>query len=379
MVVLTLGAILLSHPISEPVKQTICSYDVLQYNEAVSGFEDMQVDVLEPTNSGQVPPEPALQCSTDREIFLKLIQGRRELVQERCKSLKQYKQQYAPREKWFLDKTGTKGVVWCPIFKAASTFTEAHFCPRYFSDEICDGHIAAGNWRTKGFDKKKAPAGTPKLLTVRNPFDRVLSAYRDKIEALRPQNPYRGPIFNEIVRHHRFISFEDRNNRDKLLNEAREMSKTGPYERGVSVYVKGSTNPYLNPISATFPEFIKNLLTDHWRNEHWAEMTERCAPCTMDYEFILKTEDYACEFPMFLDAIGASSIKFDNTKPSNGNDARKDSRYADVFEYYGQLPDDTIDAFVRWFKDDCYLFDYDCEKLAREIKEWKSRNNRNKL
>ena len=159
-----------------------------------------------------------------------------------------------------------------------------------------------------------------------------------------------------------------------MLNEAREMSKTIPFERGVSVYVNGSTNPYLNPISATFPEFIKNLLTDHWRNEHWAEMTERCAPCKMDYEFILKTEDYACEFPMFLDEIGASSIKIDSNKPSNSNDARKDSRYADVFEYYGQLPDDTIDAFVQWFKDDCYLFDYDCEKMARKIKEWKSKN-----
>eukprot|EP00116_Pleurobrachia_bachei_P007285 sb/3467547/ len=198
----------------------------------------------------------------------------------------------------------------------------------------------AGRWRKIGVHKKNAPPGTPKLLTVRNPFDRILSAYRDKIQALEPANPFRNNIFNDIVRHHRFISFEDRIRRDKLLNEAKEMSKTIPYERGISVYVEGSTNPYLKPVSATFPEFIKNLLTDHWRNEHWAEMTERCAPCKMDYEFILKTEDYMCEYI---------------------NDARKDSQYADVFEYYGQLPDDTIDAFVQWFKDDCFLFDYDCE------------------
>ena len=79
--------------------------------------------------------------------------------------------------------------------------------------------------------------------------------------------------------------------------------------------------------------------------------------CKEDYEFILKTEDYACEFPMFLDVIGASDIKIDNTKKSNINAARKESQYPDVFEYYGQLPDDTIDAFVRWFKDDCFLFD----------------------
>ena len=77
---------------------------------------------------------------------------------------------------------------------------------------------------------------------------------------------------------------------------------------------------------------------------------------------------------MFLNAIGASDIKIDNKKKSNINDARKDSQYADVFEYYGQLPDNTIDAFVQWFKDDCFLFDYDCEKMARKIKKWKSRN-----
>ena len=103
-------------------------------------------------------------------------------------------------------------------------------------------------------------------------------------------------------------------------------------------------------------------------------MTERCAPCKENYDFILKTEHYMCEFPMFLNVIGASDIKIDSKKKSNINAARKDSPYADVFEYYGQLTDDTIDAFVRWFKDDCFLFNYDCERLACEIKEWKRRN-----
>eukprot|EP00116_Pleurobrachia_bachei_P013256 sb/3473518/ len=148
MVVMTLGALLLSHPILEPMKKTICSNGVHHYNEAEPGYED----VLEPTNPSEVPPESAKNYSTDREIFLEIIEKRSELVRER------------------------------------------------------------------------------------------------------------------------------------------------------------------------------------------------------------------------------SDIKISNKHKANINDGRKNSKNSDVFEYYGQLPDDTIDAFVQWFKVHCYLFDYDCEKMARKIKKWKNRN-----
>ena len=80
-----------------------------------------------------------------------------------------------------------------------------------------------------------------------------------------------------------------------------------------------------------------------------------------------------CEFTEFLKAIGASNIKIDEGKKSNINTARASRN--DIFEYYGQLTDGEIDAFVRWFSVDCAIFNYDCEQLACEIKEWKRRNS----
>ena len=57
---------------------------------------------------------------------------------------------------------------------------------------------------------------------------------------------------------------------------------------------------------------------------------------------------------------------------TNANPART-SQEIDLYRYYGALPDKLLRAFADWFKADCEVFAYDCERTLCEIFDWKTR------
>ena len=60
-------------------------------------------------------------------------------------------------------------------------------------------------------------------------------------------------------------------NRALLQSRAREKIKAQPFEQVLSfseIYL-GTDNPYLNPISPSFPEFINSIRTVVGHSTHW--------------------------------------------------------------------------------------------------------------
>lgn len=135
---------------------------------------------------------------------------------------------------------------------------------------------------------------TTRLIVVRHPFERLLSAYRNKLEDNRPSAKYfQARIGRYIIKKYR----------------------TNP------------SNFSLNTGSdVTFREFIQYLISealastnDEDINEHWRPIYKMCLPCTIDYNFIVKYEHLIEDAEMLLDLIKATNIDFPMTRVSRTN------------------------------------------------------------
>ncbi|XP_077529737.1 carbohydrate sulfotransferase 10-like [Haemaphysalis longicornis] len=129
-----------------------------------------------------------------------------------------------------------------------------------------------------------------KLLVVRHPFERLVSAYVDKVRTTRP-----------------------------FLPSVKQMYKNG-------FVGKGPNGTF------TFGEFVNYILelpADKWDN-HWAPFTPRCRPCSMRYNVIARVETLDRDLEAFLPRIGLSgwSLPKRNVKAQkNGSLTREIPQY----------------------------------------------------
>ena len=288
-----------------------------------------------------------------------------------------------PKELFHFHGVGGTGVTWCPVYKAASSNTNSYFCPLYYDEAKCADKTRNGAnlWRFSEFFPPEE-RDVPRFIVVRDPFERVLSAYRDKIEGPGAL-PFLDLVYYDILERHRLIPSHVMFQKQEFLKEAwtradsllkvednREM-------KGRKIYMENSGNPYENPLSATFEEFLRALLTGT-KNEHWDLIETSCTPCSQHsyYTYILTVEDYDCELNNMLRVLGAGELqalhkKYHQTNRNVRRGGEGDMR--DLYEYYGALPGDLLRAFYDWYRADCELFGYDCEQTMCEIEEWKRR------
>ncbi|CAI9727342.1 carbohydrate sulfotransferase 11-like isoform X1 [Octopus vulgaris] len=114
-----------------------------------------------------------------------------------------------------------------------------------------------------------------KLLVVRNPYERLYSAYLDKF--VRPNGLY--------------------------------------YKLGKKIIKMFRSNPSSQSLSCgddvTFPEFIKyfiySLQTGNLTDPHFIPIHMLCQPCLFDYK-VIRLEDISVELPKFLHSIGINFI-----------------------------------------------------------------------
>lgn len=108
-----------------------------------------------------------------------------------------------------------------------------------------------------------------KFLVVRDPYERLLSAFRDKLE--RPGNNYFQKNVVSIVRKR--------------------------FREGQTDGVEG----------ITFSQFVSFLNSRKWGeyDEHWRPFTQTCFPCGIRYDVIGKYETLVEDSERFLRLIGA--------------------------------------------------------------------------
>uniref|UniRef100_A0A8C8ZRD7 Carbohydrate sulfotransferase n=1 Tax=Prolemur simus TaxID=1328070 RepID=A0A8C8ZRD7_PROSS len=159
-----------------------------------------------------------------------------------------------------------------------------------------------------------------KMLFVREPFERLVSAFRDKFEH---PNSYYHPVFGKaILARYR-------------ANASREALRTGAGVR--------------------FPEFVQYLLDVHrpvGMDIHWDHVSRLCSPCLIDYDFVGKFESMEDDANFFLSLIRAPrNLTFPSFKDRHSQEARTTARI--TRQYFAQLS-----ALQRQRTYDFYYMDY---------------------
>ena len=169
-----------------------------------------------------------------------------------------------------------------------------------------------------------------KFTFVREPFERILSAYKDKFVHLR------------------------RVDRPILAFHGREILKNFRPNATRQAFTK------LDDI--TFREFIQYLVTKGSNKStpvidwHWDNYVNICGMCAINYDFIGHYETFDQDLADFIEAAGVSP------KVAERFDARannKSDTASLLVSYYSQIPIEWIDILGRLFRANFEMFSYD--------------------
>nr|XP_020754851.1 carbohydrate sulfotransferase 8 [Odocoileus virginianus texanus]XP_020754852.1 carbohydrate sulfotransferase 8 [Odocoileus virginianus texanus] len=164
-----------------------------------------------------------------------------------------------------------------------------------------------------------------KMLFVREPFERLVSAFRDKFEH---PNSYYHPVFGKaILARYR-------------ANASREALRTGSGVR--------------------FPEFVQYLLDVHrpvGMDIHWDHVSRLCSPCLIDYDFVGKFESMEDDANFFLSLIRAPrNLTFPRFKDRHSEEARTTARI--THQYFAQLSTLQRQRTYDFYYMDYLMFNY---------------------
>jgi len=166
------------------------------------------------------------------------------------------------------------------------------------------------------------------LLVVRNPFDRLLSAYRSKFMS---GNVYFDQVYGTVIRERYRI---DSMNRSVVL----------------------------------FEEFVQYLIdlgtgTKEFSNPHWVPINQLCLPCLVDYKYVGKLETLQDDMKHIFQQVGYKRDTFPGIERPN-----KKFRTAYLLkENYSLLTHHEIAKLKSKYALEFLLFLYDEFKLGSNV------------
>lgn len=170
-----------------------------------------------------------------------------------------------------------------------------------------------------------------KIMFVREPLERIVSAYRDKFEN---PNDYYHTLFGKPI---------------------------------ISKYrVKASPVALKTGNGVTFKEFVQYLLDVHrpvGMDIHWEQVNQLCHPCLIDYDFIGKFENMEEESNFLLRLIGAPpNLTLPSFKDRNPKDKRTSLQITQ--NYFSQ-----VSMLERQRVYDFYYMDYLMFNYSKPFKD----------
>ena len=139
---------------------------------------------------------------------------------------------------------------------------------------------------TKNLFKKLIPQ-TIKFLVVRHPFERLMSAYVDKLESYSRDVEYRGGYYYAMYGHDIVSSYRAK------------------YKQ------KFPGNPLFEKKEPSFVEFVEYLIEtplDKY-DEHWKPIFVLCPPCHFNFDIIVKMETFKRDTEFLLNQRGRIDSK----------------------------------------------------------------------
>ncbi|XP_052560422.1 carbohydrate sulfotransferase 9 isoform X3 [Tympanuchus pallidicinctus] len=164
-----------------------------------------------------------------------------------------------------------------------------------------------------------------KTIFVRDPLERLVSAFRDKFEH---PNSYYHPVFGKAI-----------------IKKYRHNANEEALETGSGV---------------KFKEFIQYLLDSHrpvGMDIHWEQVSKLCYPCLINYDFIGKFETLEEDANYFLQLVGApAELKFPRFKDRHSSDERTSAEV--VKQYLKELSKEERQLIYDFYYLDYLMFNY---------------------
>ncbi|XP_076223610.1 carbohydrate sulfotransferase 11 isoform X2 [Nomia melanderi] len=227
------------------------------------------------------------------------------------------------------------GISWCPIYKVASSIWMKHFATlggvltetamELIRRDILQINTIVRKAFPRDRDMKKAYQKlnkTLKFLIVRHPFERLVSAYRDKLEHIQGRDYY----YKRFGRHitHKYHKYRQ---------------------------------PNETKIEPTFTEFLRFIVEEKYFDEHWAPYVDTCEPCLITYNYILKFDTFDRDQQFLIQELGISDYLYDRNDLRNIN-PRGVTTTAIVKEYMQNVPRSLLDDINKVYESDFKLFSY---------------------
>ena len=268
-------------------------------------------------------------------VLVNSMNLRREAIKRKCSLNEAELSRAVDYRRFFIMRY--RELLWCPVLKAASTnwmqnipllsnfaAADLQYIRRMLERQQPNdlARFVAPEMTETEYEALFRETRPVSFLISRHPFRRLISAYRDKI-AVGNANPYF---------YHRFGR--------KIIGEWRE--------KAAERFGVDEDSP------PTFWEFVMAILSDDLRDDHWLPISQTCAPCSIDYDFIIRLENYAAEENFMINSMGLKYY-LPEQRWLNKNENEENL----VVPYLEQLNGTEIVSLTQYYLHDFELFGYD--------------------
>ena len=191
------------------------------------------------------------------------------------------------------------------------------------------------------------------LMIVRHPFDRIVSAFRDKLERICP-------TFDVISKN---IASKWRAKAVKTLG--REFFD-GPLS-GASLPVNPPSRRWKQDKLASFWEFVQELVNTSptTYDVHWKPISLMCNVCQpdIDYNYILHLEGFKNEEPTFIRHMGWTAELGEGLEVHNANKYQNMTKFQITRHYFKDISRSDIQKLYEIYRHDFEMFGYDANHI----------------
>ncbi|CAG5100034.1 Similar to CHST8: Carbohydrate sulfotransferase 8 (Homo sapiens) [Cotesia congregata] len=192
-------------------------------------------------------------------------------------------------------------------------------------------------------EAEKAMLATTKVLIVRHPFERLLSAYRDKLE-------------NSVARRDHGTLYFYRKYGRTIVDKYRDKTFTPPPK---DQFISNDNEPKPAGIEPTWKEFVNYLIDtdlEIYSDDHWIPYYLYCTPCSLNYTYILKVETLDLDQSLIIEKLNLKNKIHPIHRHKGSQDKLNPSKI-----YFRQLTQQQISELYNKYKLDFEMFDYSAE------------------